>query len=116
MKNFSLSALLTTASFALAPLAILAMPTLAHAQTPSGDYRCTELPAQVRAAVAASTDQAAVQRVQRLIANGRNLCNVRAEGEAARQYRSALRILGTAEVRPTDARQIADSNAAPAGN
>ncbi|MEQ1688407.1 MAG: hypothetical protein ABL874_07520 [Sphingopyxis sp.] len=116
MKNFSLSALLTSASFALAPIALFAVPTLAHAQGASGDYRCTELPAQVRAATAASTDADAVQRAQRFIANGRNLCNARAEGEAARQYRSALRILGVAEVRPADTRQIADATPAPAGN
>ncbi|MEQ1508895.1 MAG: hypothetical protein ABL909_00670 [Sphingopyxis sp.] len=116
MKNFSLSALLTAASFALAPLALLSLPTLAHAQAPSGDYRCTELPAQVRAAAAASTDAAALHRAQRFIANGQNLCNARAEGAAARQYRTALRILGATEVRPADARQMADTRAAPAGN
>lgn len=116
MKNFSLSALLTAATFALAPITVLTTPTLAHAQSPSGDYRCTGLAAQVHAAADASSDSEALQRAQRFIANGRNLCEVRAEGAAARQYRAALRILGAAEVRPGDTRHIADAATTPAGN
>lgn len=115
MQRFPLSSLLMAATFTLAPLAALTAPVAAQAQS-AGDYRCTELPAQVTRAAANSTDANAVQRAQRFINNGRALCDVRAEGEAARQYRSALRILGATEVRPVDARQVADANSAPAGN
>lgn len=115
MSRFPLSSIVLAATFTLAPLAALTAPVAAHAQSNS-DYRCTDLPLQVSRAAANSTDANAVQRAQRFITNGRALCNVRADGEAARQYRTALRILGVDEVRPTDPRQVADANATPAGN
>ncbi len=116
MTRFPLSTVVMTAAFALAPLAALTAPTVAHAQAVSTDYRCTDLPAQVRTAAAASTDAAAVARAQRFIATGQSLCDARSEGPAARQFRSALRILGVDEVRATEARDMASSAPAPAGN
>lgn len=115
MKSFPLSSILMTATFALAPLAVLTAPVAAQAQS-TGDYRCTGLAAQVQQAAANSTDAAAVQRAQRLIANGRALCEARSEGPAARQYRSALRVLGVEEVRPADGRMIATTTSPSSGN
>ena len=92
MKRFPLSALFLTAAVAVAPLA----STVANAQAPA-DYRCSGLPDQVRAAVAESTDRNAKARAERFLATGTSLCSARAEGAAARQFRSALRVLGATE-------------------
>lgn len=104
MKSFPLSFTLIAAAFALAPLTILSTPAQAQG---SDDYRCTALPAQVQAAAASATDAGQVQRAQRFIQSGNQLCEARAEGAAARQYRSALRILGATEVRTATATDIA---------
>lgn len=105
MKSFPLSFTLIAAAFALAPLAVLSTPAAAQG---NGDYRCTALPAQVQTAVAGATDAGQVARAQRFIQSGNQLCEAGAEGAAARQFRSALRILGATEVRtatPTDIAQ-----------
>lgn len=105
MKSFPISFAMIAAAFTLAPLVILSTPAAAQG---SGDYRCTALPAQVQAAAAGTTDADQIQRVQRFVQSGDQLCEAGAEGAAARQYRSALRILGAEEVRtatPTDIAQ-----------
>lgn len=104
MKSFPLSFTLIAAAFALAPLAVLSTPASAQGRD---DYRCTALPAQVQTAVANTTDADQVQRAQRFIQSGDQLCEARAEGAAARQYRSALRILGASEVRAAASTDIA---------
>lgn len=105
MKSFPFSFTLIAAAFALAPLAVFSTPAAAQG---AGDYRCTTLPAQVQAAVASASDADQIARAQRFLQSGNQLCEARAEGAAARQYRSALRILGASEVRtaaPTDIAQ-----------
>lgn len=105
MKSFPLSVAMIAAAFSLAPLVMISSPAAAQG---TGDYRCTALPAQVQAAVAGATDADQIQRAQRFLQSGNQLCEARAEGAAARAYRSALRILGTEEVRtatPTDIAQ-----------
>lgn len=82
--------------------AIMLTASAASAQTPSADYRCSALPEQARSAAAASTDANQRQRADRFIAIGQQLCDARSEGQAARQFRSALRILNVAEVRTGD--------------
>ncbi len=109
MKRFPLSTVLLTAAFAVAPL------SAATAQT-SEDYRCSALPDQVRSAVAESTDRSAKARAERFLATGNSLCNARAEGAAARQYRSALRVLGASENQPQGANAIASTTNGTAGN
>ena len=81
-----------------------AAPVSAQAAT---DYRCTELAAQARTAAANATDATQAQRAQRFIATGAALCEARSEGPAARQYRSALRVLGVDEVRNATPNQMA---------
>ena len=98
--------------FALAPLVAFTAPAAAQ----SADYRCAELQVQARTAAANATDADQAQRARRFIAVGQQLCEARAEGQAARQFRSALRILGVAEVRNPDASQIAATPAATGGN
>ena len=115
MKSFPLSSILMAATFTLAPLVALTAPVGAQAQA-VGDYRCTDLPVQVRAALAASTDTNATARARRLVASGQQLCDLRSEGPAARQFRSALRVLGVSEVRAADARQIARTDGTTSGN
>ncbi len=116
MQRLSLSPLLIASAFALAPVTALMAPTGAHAQAVSQDYRCTTLPEQVRAAASASTDAAAVARAQRFLATGVSLCEARSEGPAARQFRSALRILGVEEARAENGNAVANASANPAGN
>lgn len=88
--------------------AIMLAASPAFAGTASADYRCSALPEQARTAAAATTDPAQRQRAERFIATGQQLCVARSEGPAARQFRSALRILNVAEVR-TDDTQLATS-------
>lgn len=114
MKLSTLSTALTVAAFSLAPLVAFTAPSVANAQA-SGDYRCTSLQDQARAAAAAATDADQLQRAQRFIAVGRQLCEARAEGPAARQFRSALRILGAQEVRNPTPSQIATTAGATTG-
>ena len=90
-----------------------AAPASAQAAT---DYRCTELAAQARTAAANSTDATQVQRAQRFIATGAALCEARSEGPAARQYRSALRVLGVDEVRNATPNQMAATAPTAGGN
>ncbi len=106
MKLSALSTILTVAVFSLAPMIAFTAPSAANAQA-AGDYRCTTLQDQARAAAASATDAGQLQRAQRFIAVGRQLCDARAEGQAARQFRSALRILGVDEVRNPTAGQMA---------
>ena len=115
MKSFPLSSILMAATFTLAPLVALSAPVGAQAQA-AADYRCADLPVQARTAIAASTDANATARARRLVASGQQLCDLRSEGPAARQFRSALRVLGVAEVRAPDARQIARAAAAASAN
>lgn len=110
MTRFSLSTFLVPAAFAIA-----ASAGVANAQS-SADYRCSGLPDQVRAAVAQSTDHSAKARAERFLATGNSLCNARAEGAAARQYRSALRVLSTPENAPEGNRAIAGNTAGGAAN
>lgn len=104
MKSFPISLTLIAAAFTLAPLAILSTP--ASAQT-AGDYRCTTLPAQVEAAAANATDTTARDNALRFLRTGNTLCQADADGAAARQFRSALRLLGVEEVRAPTATDIA---------
>lgn len=99
----------------------LAASTVMLVQTPASaqaatDYRCTELAAQARTAAANSTDATLVQRAQRFIATGAALCEARSEGPAARQYRSALRVLGVDEVRNATPNQMAATAPTAGGN
>ncbi|QJQ31362.1 hypothetical protein GV829_01970 [Sphingomonas lacunae] len=104
MKSFPLSLAMIAAAFTLAPLVLVSTPAAAQG---NGDYRCTALPAQVQAAVSTATDADQIQRAQRFLQSGNQLCEARAEGAAARAYRSALRILGASEVRTTAPTDIA---------
>lgn len=92
--------LLAAASFALTGTIMLAAVP-ADARGASTDYRCTALLEQSRAAVAAATDPAVAQRAARAIRTGETLCEARAEGAAANQFRRALTMLGVEEVRTT---------------
>lgn len=114
MKLSALSTALTVAAFSLAPLVAFTAPSVANAQA-AGDYRCTTLQDQARTAAAAATDANQIQRAQRFIAVGRQLCDARAEGQAARQFRSALRILGVDEVRNPAPSQMATTGTATTG-
>ena len=78
--------------------AVLLGGTPAQAR-PSTDYRCTVLADQARTAAASATDANAAQRARHLISVGDNLCQVRAESAAARQFRNALQLVGVQEVR-----------------
>lgn len=108
----TLSTAIVAGLFALAPMVLFTAPAAAQ----SSDYRCAELQTQARTAAANATDAGQAQRARRFIAVGQQLCEARAEGQAARQFRSALRILGVAEVRNPDASQIAATPAATGGN
>ncbi len=91
--------------FVAAGTAMLATaPAEAQAAT---DYRCTELVTQARTAATNATDAAQAARARRYIATGVALCEARSEGPAARQFRSALRVLGVEEVRDAPATQMA---------
>lgn len=114
--RFPLSSTLTFAAFALAPVVLMTVATPAFAQAPSGDYRCTALPAQARAAAAApGADASAAARARQAIAVGQQLCAARAEGAAARQFRRALNVLNVQEVRAATPADIAGNPGAPAG-
>jgi hypothetical protein len=106
--------LLATLALAIAGAGLSSTP--ATAQRVSTDYRCTGLLEQARVAAAAETDAGKMNRAQRAIATGRTLCAASAEGEAARQFRVALRILGTTELAPATLEQIANRDAANGGN
>jgi hypothetical protein len=114
MKLSTLSSTVAVALFTLAPLVALTAPSTASAQA-SADYRCTDLQVQARTAAAAASDAGQIQRAQRFIATGRQLCEANAEGQAARQFRSALRILGVQEIRNPAPSQIATSGTAATG-
>lgn len=88
-------------------------PASAQAAT---DYRCTALVDQARTAAANSTDAAKAQRARQFIATGVALCEARSEGPAARQFRSALRVLGVQEIRNAAPAEIANqATPVPAG-
>jgi hypothetical protein len=106
--------LLATFALAIAGVGLSSAP--AAAQRVSTDYRCTGLLEQARVAAAAETDAGKMNRAQRAIATGRTLCAASAEGEAARQFRVALRILGTTEIAPATPTDIATTNATNGGN
>jgi hypothetical protein len=92
---------------------LVSAPVSAQAAT---DYRCTALAEQARTAAANTSDATKAQRAQRFIATGAALCEARSEGSAARQYRSALRVLGVDEIRNAAPSEIAtQATAVPAG-
>lgn len=95
--------------------AIMLSAAPASAQAAS-DYRCTALAEQARTAAASTTDATKAQRARQFIATGAALCEARSEGPAARQFRSALRVLGVDEIRNAAPSEIANqASAAPAG-
>lgn len=85
-------------SFALTG-AVLLSGAPAQARGASTDYRCTALAEQARTAAATVADANQQARVRRMISTGDSLCQARAEGEAARQFRAALQVMGVQEVR-----------------
>lgn len=101
------SPLLVTLTLSLTALTF-GVATPAAAQASPTDYRCAELPDQARAALTSTavTDPADLRRAQRFLATGQALCDARAEGEAARQFRSAMRLLGVDEVRAAAQTQL----------
>lgn len=101
------------AGFAATATILFAAPAV---QAQSTDYRCTGLMQQATAAATSTTDAAKAARAQRFIRTGVALCNASAEGEGARQFRSALRVLGVSEVRNADASQMAATTTATGGN
>ena len=112
-----LSSTLTLAAFALAPVAMFSIAVPAHAQGTSGDYRCTALADQARAAAAQpGLSTSAVTRARQAVATGQTLCAARAEGAAARQFRRALSIANVVEVRNQTPSQVATRDAATGGN
>lgn len=99
----------------LAASAVMLIQAPASAQAAT-DYRCTGLAEQARTAAATTTDATKAQRAQRFIATGAALCEARSEGSAARQFRSALRVLGVDEIRNAAPSEIANqATVAPAG-
>ena len=82
--------------------AIMLTAAPASAQAAATDYRCGALADQARTAAAATSDPAQRDRAARFVATGERLCAARSEGPAARQFRSALRLLNVAEVRGDD--------------
>jgi hypothetical protein len=83
--------------------AIMLAVSPAFAETAAADYRCGALAEQARTAAATTSDPAQRERASRFVATGDRLCAARSEGPAARQFRSALRILNVAEARTGDA-------------
>ena len=63
----------------------------------SGDYRCAGLADQARTA-ADSADAAKQKAAKRFVATGLKLCEAGNSRDAAKQFRSALRTAGVAEV------------------
>jgi hypothetical protein len=99
----------------------LAASAVMFAQAPASaqaatDYRCTELVEQARTAAANSTDRSKAVRARQFIATGVALCEARSEGPAARQFRSALRVLGVDEVRNATPNQMAATAPTAGGN
>jgi hypothetical protein len=95
--------------------AVMLMTAPAEAQAAS-DYRCTDLVTQARTAAAGTTDATKAARARSFIATGVALCEARSEGPAARQFRSALRVLGVDEVRNATATQMAATAPTAGGN
>ena len=77
------------------------MPAYAN----SGDYRCAGLADQAGNAAekASGSDQ---QNAKRFVATGKKLCEAGNERAAAKQFRSALKIAGVAELE-TDSQMAA---------
>ena len=84
--------------------AIMLASSPASAEPAAADYRCGALADQARTAAAATSDAGQRERAGRFVATGERLCAARSEGPAARQFRSALRILNVAETRGDDTR------------
>ena len=60
----------------------------------AGDPRCTDLPQQVRAALA-SAEPATAAKAARRLRTGEALCRARNQRDAAREFEVALKLLGT---------------------
>jgi hypothetical protein len=115
--RFPLSSTLTVATFALAPVLMFAVAAPAQAQGASGDYRCTALADQARAAAALPGLSASdATSARRAVATGTTLCNARAEGAAARQFRRALSIANVTEARADNGQRVASTGATTGGN
>jgi len=95
--------------------AIMLTGTPATAQAAT-DYRCTDLVTQARTAAAGTTDATRAARARSFISTGVALCNARSAGPAARQFRSALRVLGVDEVRNAAPGQMAATAPTAGGN
>jgi hypothetical protein len=115
--RFPLSSTLTVAAFALAPILMIAVTAPAHAQGSSGDYRCTALADQARAAATLPGLSAGdATSARRAVSTGVTLCNARAEGAAARQFRRALAIANVTEARADTNARVASTGAVAGGN
>ncbi|MDZ3832376.1 MAG: hypothetical protein U0S50_11220 [Sphingopyxis sp.] len=94
------SAFAVVAASALAFGGLLASTSPAYAG--ESDYRCAGLVEQARAA-ADGAEGSKQQSAKRYVATGVKLCEAGNERAAAKQFRTALKITGVAEVEP-DAR------------
>ena len=74
----------------------MATATPAYAQS-GGDYRCSGLAEQAHVA-ANGVEGAKQSSAKRFVSTGKKLCEAGNERAAAKQFRSALKIAGVAEV------------------
>ena len=81
---------------ALAFSGLIASTTPAYAQSAS-DYRCAGLAEQAHVA-ATGTDGAKQKSAKRFVSTGKALCEAGNERAAAKQFRSALKVAGVAEL------------------
>lgn len=91
------SAFALVSATALAFTGLMASATPANAMVASDDYRCTALVEQARTA-ANNTDSSKQASAKRFVSVGVKLCDAGNERAAAKQFRSALKIAGVAEV------------------
>lgn len=98
------SAFAIVAASALAFTGLMASATPAYAQS-GGDYRCAGLAEQAHVA-ANGMDGKKQASAKRFVSAGKMLCEAGNERAAAKQFRSALKIAGVAEVE-TDAQMAA---------
>lgn len=90
------SAFAIVAASALAFAGLMASATPAYAQS-GGDYRCAGLAEQAHVA-ANGLEGSKQSSAKRFVSAGKKLCEAGNERAAAKQFRTALKIAGVAEV------------------
>jgi hypothetical protein len=85
--------------FLIVPVAALVSTVFIGAATTPASAReavsCTAAPAQLRAAAAATADQATQRKVLSLVNTGEKLCAADAKFEAGKKFAAAAKALGT---------------------